>query len=108
MQETCRSYLNTEGEINSDNFPNRWYKMKTEKQTLDLTIQITGDSNGQFQMSKGDESLIGMCFRAENKIEESEYRQLFGRVLLQSREKGCGGGCWREIEVEQQFSISVP
>lgn len=27
------------------------------------------------------------CFRAGEKIEESEYRQLFGRVLLQRREK---------------------
>lgn len=54
--------------------PNRWCKMKTEKQTLDLAMQITGDSNGQFQMSRGDESLIGICFRAEKKIEESEYR----------------------------------
>lgn len=88
--------------------PNRWCKMKAEKQTFDLAMQITGDFNGQFQMSRGDKSLIGICFRAEKKIEENEYQQLFRRVLLQSREREWGGSCWRENEVEQQFSISVP
>lgn len=63
-----------EGRSTVTTIPKRWCKMKTEKQTLDLTMQITGDSNGQFQMSRGDESLIGICFRAEKKIEESEYR----------------------------------
>lgn len=46
---------------------NRSCKMKTEKSTLDSTVQVTSDSNGQFQWSRGDESLIRVYFRAEGK-----------------------------------------
>lgn len=31
---------------------NRGCKMKTEKPTLDLTMQVTSDSNGQFQWNR--------------------------------------------------------
>lgn len=65
--DKCGAYLNMEGEINCDNYSQYMCKMKTEKQTLDLTMQVTGASNGQFQVSRGDESLIGICFRAEKK-----------------------------------------
>lgn len=36
--------------------PNRLYKMKTGKQTLDFAMRLTGDSNGQFQRNRGDET----------------------------------------------------
>ena len=67
--------------------PNRLCKIKTEKQTSDSALQVTGDSNDQFQWKRDDESLTGVCFRAGERAEESEYRKLFGRVLLQCREK---------------------
>lgn len=31
---------------------NRLYKMKTEKQTSDSALQVTGDSNDQFQWKR--------------------------------------------------------
>ena len=53
-------------------------------------IQLCGSLvtlTDQFQWKRDDESLTGVCFRARKRAEESEYRQLFGRVLLQCREK---------------------
>lgn len=47
--------------------PTRSCKMKTEKQISDLALQVMSDSNGQFQWSRDDESLIGECMRAEEK-----------------------------------------
>lgn len=47
------------------------------RQTSDSGLQVTGDSNDQFQWKRDDESLTGVCFRAGERAEESEYRQLW-------------------------------
>lgn len=48
--------------------PNRSCKMKSEKRASDLAMQVTGESNGQFQRSRGNENLIGIYFREEKKL----------------------------------------
>lgn len=85
--------------------PNRLCKMKTEKQTLDLAMQVTGYANGQFQRSGGAAQLVYTAAQWK-KIEESEYRQLFVRVLLPSQGKK-GGGFWWKNEIEFCFIFNL-
>lgn len=49
--------------------------MKAEKQTLDLAMQVTGYTNGQFQKNR-EAAWLGYIVEQRKKIEESEYRQL--------------------------------
>lgn len=55
--------------------PNRLCKMKAEEQTLDLAMQVTGYTNGQFQKNR-EAAWLGYIVEQRKKIEESEYRQL--------------------------------
>lgn len=50
----------------------RW----TEKPTLDLTAQVTSDSNGQLQWSRGDESLIRAYFRAQEQQQQKQLKKV--------------------------------
>lgn len=85
--------------------PNRLCKMKTEKQALDLAMQVTGYTNGKFQRSR-ETAWLRYTVEQRKKIEESEYRQLFVRVLLQSRGKK-GGGYWWKNEIEFCFIFNL-
>ena len=49
---------------------NRLCEMKTEKQTSDSALQVTADSNDQFQWKRDDESLTGVCFKAGEKLKK--------------------------------------
>lgn len=75
--------------------PNRLCKMKTERQTSDSALQVTGDSNDQFQWKRDDESLTGV-FQSRGKNRRKWIQTTLWKGFAAKEREKWHSCCWNK------------